>query len=64
MEKGLEHKYILQENQLLVDQVRKQQTLLNEQEAILKALEEEEPGITHVNWAADGSIILDENDLE
>ena len=64
VEKGLEHKRIMQENQALADQVRRQQALLNEQEAILKALEEEEPGITHVNWGPDGSIILDEKDLE
>lgn len=64
VEKGLEHKRILQENRALAEQVRRQQALLNEQEAILRALEEEEPGITHVNWAADGSIILDEKDLE
>ncbi|MGR9115179.1 MAG: response regulator [Gammaproteobacteria bacterium] len=64
VEKGLEHKRILQENQALADQVRKQQARLIEQEAILKALEEEEPGITKVNWGEDGSIILDEKDLE
>lgn len=62
VEKGLELKRILQENKELADQVRRQQALLNHQESILKALEAEEPGITKVNWAADGSIILDESE--
>ncbi|MDD1620913.1 MAG: response regulator [Methylococcaceae bacterium] len=61
---GLEHKRILTENKMLADKVRAQQILLDEQEAILKALEAEEPGITKVNWGADGAIILDEKDLE
>ena len=30
----------------------------------INALEAEEPGITKVNWAADGSIILDITDYE
>ena len=64
VENGLEHKRILQENKMLADQVRRQQAQLSEQEAILRALEEEEPGITHVDWAADGSIIIDEKDFE
>ncbi|MCQ8105718.1 response regulator [Methylomonas sp. SURF-2] len=64
VEKGLELKRILQENKALADQVRQQQARLNEQEAIIKALEAEEPGITKVNWAPDGSIILDESELD
>ncbi|QPK64878.1 response regulator [Methylomonas sp. LL1] len=64
VEKGLELKNILLENKMLADQVRRQQALLNEQEAILRALEAEEPGITKVNWAPDGSIILDESEFD
>lgn len=64
VEKGLELKRILQENKDLADQVRRQQAQLNHQESILKALEAEEPGITKVNWAPDGSIILDESDYD
>lgn len=55
---------MLLENRALADQVRAQQILLNEKEAIIKALEAEEPGITQVNWAQDGSIILDDEDLQ
>jgi two-component system probable response regulator PhcQ len=64
VEKGLELKNILLENRRLADQVRHQQALLNQQDAILRALEAEEPGITKVNWAPDGSIILDESELD
>lgn len=64
VESGLAHRNILMENRALADQVRAQQKLLDEKDALLKALEAEEPGITHVNWADDGSIILDEKDLE
>ncbi|MGD7033621.1 response regulator [Methylotuvimicrobium buryatense] len=61
---ALEHKRILQENKDLADQVRRQQALLKDQDAILRALEAEEPGITKVNWAADGSIIINEDEYE
>jgi hypothetical protein len=52
----------LLENRALADQVRAQQKLLAEKDALIKALEKEEPGITKVNWAEDGSIILDDQD--
>ena len=64
VDKGLELKRVLLENRMLADQVRRQQALLNERDAILRALEAEEPGITKVNWGPDGSIILDEKDLD
>jgi two-component system, probable response regulator PhcQ len=64
VESGLAHRSMLLENQALADQVRAQQKLLDEKDALIKALEAEEPGITPVNWADDGSIILDEKDLE
>jgi len=61
---GLEHKRILLENSQLADQVREQQKQLNKKNALLQALEKEEPGITQVNWAEDGSIIINEADYE
>ncbi|WKJ91136.1 response regulator [Methylomonas montana] len=64
VENGLVHKRMLMENRALADQVRAQQKLLDEKDALIKALEAEEPGITQVNWAEDGSIILDEQDLD
>ena len=61
---GLEHKRILLENSQLANQVREQQKMLNEKDALLNALEKEAPGITQVNWADDGSIIVNESDYE
>jgi response regulator RpfG family c-di-GMP phosphodiesterase len=62
VQNGLTHRRILLENRALADQVRAQQKLLAEKDALIKALEKEEPGITKVNWAEDGSIILDDQD--
>jgi len=64
VETGLTQKHMLQENRRLAGKVRAQQFLLDEKEAILRALEAEEPGITKVNWNADGAIIIDEKDYE
>jgi len=61
---GLEHQRILLENSQLANQVREQQKLLNEKDKLLSALEKEEPGITQVDWADDGSIIINEEDYE
>lgn len=60
---GLAHRHMLLENRALADQVRTQQKLLAEKDAIIKTLEAEEPGITKVNWTEEGSIFLDEHDL-
>ncbi len=61
---GLEYQRVLLENSQMANQVREQQKLLNEKDNLLKALEKEEPGITQVNWADDGSIIINEEDYE
>lgn len=63
VERGLDHRRILLENKILADQVRNQKAQLDQQEAMLQALEAEEPGITQVNWAPDGSIVVDESEL-
>lgn len=64
VETGLAHKLVLEENRQLADLVREQQKQLNEKNAILEALEKEEPGITHVDWSEDGSIIINEEDYD
>lgn len=64
IESALEHRRILLENRALADEVRRQRELLAEKDAMLRALEAEEPGITHVNWGTDGSIIIDDADLD
>ena len=60
---ALSFRKLLMENQRLADIVRMQQGQLTKQELALRRLEEESPGITKVNWGADGSVIIDENDV-
>ena len=64
VETGLQQKHMLQENKRLADKARAQQQLLDEKEELILALEAEEPGITKVNWNADGAIIINEEDYE
>jgi two-component system probable response regulator PhcQ len=46
------------ENERLADQARLAAGQMSPQEAELKRLEFEEPGITHVLWDSDGSVLL------
>lgn len=62
--RGLEHRNILMENRALANEVRKQRRMLEEKDAIIKTLEAAEPGITQVDWADDGSIIIDPKDYD
>ena len=55
---------LLQENRRLADVVRQQRGQLSKQEAELRRLEQESPGITRLKRAPDGGIILDEDELE
>lgn len=50
------------ENQRYADQGRMNLGLITDREYELRTLEQEEPGITKVNWGADGSVILDEEE--
>lgn len=49
----------LREDHRLVDELRVQLGEMTPQELEAKRLEEEEPGITKVNWGPDGSVRLD-----
>ncbi|BBO99720.1 response regulator [Sulfuriferula nivalis] len=60
---ALAFRKLMMENQRLADTVRLQQGQLTKQELALRRLEEESPGITKVNWGADGSVIINEDDL-
>jgi DNA-binding NtrC family response regulator len=51
------------ENAELADQVRAQRGLLSQQDAELRRIEGLWPGITRVEWGADGSICISENDV-
>lgn len=60
---ALAHRALLLENQRLADEVRMQRGMLSRQEWALRRLEEESPGITKVRWGEDGSVILDDADV-
>ncbi len=62
--RGLEHKHMLLENRTLAAEVRRQQALLQKKDAILRALEAKDPGITKVNWEPDGSIIIKDEEYD
>jgi two-component system probable response regulator PhcQ len=51
------------ENAELADQLRTQRGLLTQQEAELRRIEHQWPGITRVEWAEDGSICISEADV-
>ena len=55
---------LMVENQRLADVVRTQRGTLSRQEAELRRLEAESPGITKVRRAPDGGILLDDDDDE
>ena len=52
------------ENQRLADQARLGMGVISEEEIERKRLEADEPGITHVCWGPDGSVLLDESLLD
>ncbi|NMG45007.1 response regulator [Aromatoleum toluvorans] len=52
------------ENQRLADQARVAMGSLSAAELERRRLEAEEPGITHVIWGEDGSVLLDESLLD
>ena len=56
---ALEYREVLVENRRLADQVRQQQEELRNRKSELERLAEEHPALVELNWAADGSIIVD-----
>lgn len=52
------------ENQRLADEVRLAQGVISAEEIERRRLEASEPGITHVAWGPDGSVLLDESLLD
>lgn len=49
----------LTEERRLADEIRAARSTLSLQEQEVQRLEAEEPGITHVQWGPDGSVLLD-----
>jgi len=63
VKQALQFQSLEQENRQLANQVRHQQNELDRREFALKKLAEKHPLITAVNWGADGSIVLNEEDI-
>lgn len=59
LERSLGERTLLLENRRLADELRASRDVLARQGAELKRLERECPGITRVNWDADGGVLLD-----
>lgn len=62
--RALAHREVLVENRRLADQVRQQQEELVKRKTALQELADRHPTLVHVDWADDGSIILDEGLVE
>jgi two-component system, probable response regulator PhcQ len=56
---ALAYRDLLRENERLADEMRLQRGTMSKHELEMKRLEAEEPGITHVRWGPDGSVLLD-----
>ena len=63
LEKILEIRSLRLENESLADLVRCERGELSPQALEMKRMELAEPGITHVQWGADGSIVVDMDGL-
>lgn len=57
---ALAHRELLLENRQLADLVRMEMGDKTPEQVEAERLERLEPGITHVNWGPDGSVLLDE----
>lgn len=57
---ALAHRDILVENRRLADQVRQQQQELEKRKSAIEKLAEQHPALVDVNWADDGSIIVED----
>jgi two-component system probable response regulator PhcQ len=60
---AVESRRLQVENAELADQLRVQRGLLSQQDAELRRIENLWPGITRVEWAADGSVCISESDV-
>ena len=61
---ALAHREVLVENRRLADQVREQQVELHKRKTALEELAEKHPALVEVEWAEDGSIIVDAEFLD
>jgi len=59
----LEIRALRMENESLADQVRRERGEISPVELELKRLEQQEPGITQVQWGPDGSVVIDMDEI-
>jgi len=59
----LEIRALRMENEALADQFRCERGDISRVELETKRLEQQEPGITHVQWGPDGSIVIDMDEI-
>jgi len=64
MTQALAHRELLVENRRLADHVREQQQELQKRKSALELLAEKHPALVEVEWAEDGSIIVDPDLLD
>jgi len=64
IKQALSFRDTLLENQRLADTVRKQRSELNKQKYILEEYKSKHPNLFNIEWADDGSIIIDEKDID
>ena len=61
IEKALAYRDVLVENRRLADQTRAQQQELDKRKTVLEDMQQKHPTLFEVNWAADGSIIIEDS---
>jgi two-component system probable response regulator PhcQ len=59
----LEIRALRMENESLADQVRCERGEMSPHELEMKRLEQQEPGITQVQWGPDGSVVIDMDEV-
>jgi two-component system, probable response regulator PhcQ len=59
---ALEQRSLQMENQRLADEVRAQRGIISHHELELRRLEQENPGLTQVNWGPNGEVIMNEDE--
>lgn len=61
VESALHDRQLMLENRRLADEMRTLRGTLTRQEAELRRLEREHPGITHARWGGNGELLLDQD---
>lgn len=64
LEHAVQYRELQVENKKLADIIRVERGMLSRQEAELKRLEQESPGITQVKWGANGEVLFEDMTAE